>query len=586
MTGFGIPQKFIAVGVLTLAINAALAGAGLWIAGSLGGRLEEGVGTTSAVRNHLTADMMHDALRGDVLAALDAVHRNDAAAKAAIQADLEEHAATFRESVAANKALSLPASVEKLLGSLDEPLNAYIEQAATLVNGLLATGAQRPDELQSSRERFSRLETLMSEVSDAIEAAVKDAQGHGASEAALARIVMFAGLGLAAVFSLLSFLYSSGGIATPIVRISRAMTALAQAERNVEIPFAERADEIGDLARAAQSFRDAQETQKAHDAEQRQRKDRVAHDLRDAEAAQKVREAEQHARAEETARQVRREALRGFAESFDRGVSELIKSVTAATSNLGTLAQQLESSARLTDDRTSALVEATTRAAGSVDAVSGATRQMSSAVQEIARQVTDSQGLSTRAVDDVERANLVVEELAQAAEKIGDVLGMINDIAAQTNLLALNATIEAARAGEAGKGFAVVASEVKSLANQTAKLTEEVSAQIAAIQSSSGEVSSVIKQVKERVANISESSAAIGTKVEEQGASTREITQQIDEMSRETKEISSNCGSVAESFEQTQEAASAIQKASEGLRALSGQLRTQVDKFLTDLQAA
>jgi len=206
-------------------------------------------------------------------------------------------------------------------------------------------------------------------------------------------------------------------------------------------------------------------------------------------------------------------------------------------------------------------------------------------VQEINRQVTESASIALTAVDQASNTNAKVQGLASAAEKIGEVVSLINDIASQTNLLALNATIEAARAGDAGKGFAVVASEVKSLATQTAKATEEIGTQISQIQSETGEAVAAIQEITGVIEQMSQISTAISGAVEEQGDSTREIASNVHKAAGGTQEVSLNIVEVNEAAGKTGEIASEVLSSSDELAEQGDALREQVDTFLKSIRA-
>ena len=207
-------------------------------------------------------------------------------------------------------------------------------------------------------------------------------------------------------------------------------------------------------------------------------------------------------------------------------------------------------------------------------------------MSEIGRQVTHAAEKARSAVDETHQTGDTVQELANAAQKIGDVVGLIQQIASQTNLLALNATIEAARAGEAGKGFAVVASEVKQLANQTAKATDEIASQIATIQTSTDATVAAIKGVANTIAEIDQISTTIAAAVEEQGAATTEITRNTHEAARGTQEVSSNVAGVSEGANRTGEVAATVLGSADALRQQAEALRAEVTAFLTEIRAA
>jgi methyl-accepting chemotaxis protein len=207
-------------------------------------------------------------------------------------------------------------------------------------------------------------------------------------------------------------------------------------------------------------------------------------------------------------------------------------------------------------------------------------------VAEIGRQVDHSSRVAAEAVERAGRTNTSIEGLASAAQKIGDVVKLINDIASQTNLLALNATIEAARAGEAGKGFAVVASEVKSLATQTAKATDEIAAQIGAMQVSTGEAVTAIREIGEVIKRVNDVSTTIAAAVEEQGAATQEIARNAQQAAKGTSDVSTNISGVTQAAGETGTAATQVLEAAKSVAAQSENLRQRVDSFLGSIRAA
>jgi len=215
-----------------------------------------------------------------------------------------------------------------------------------------------------------------------------------------------------------------------------------------------------------------------------------------------------------------------------------------------------------------------------VQTVAAATEELSSSVNEISRQVSESSRIANVAVDEANKTNITVAGLSDAAQKIGEVVGLINNIASQTNLLALNATIEAARAGEAGKGFAVVASEVKNLANQTAKATEDIQGQVGQMQSVTGTAVDAIKGITGTIQRMSEITTTIASAVEEQGAATREIARNVQQASTGTREVSSNIGGVTQAAGETGHMAGSVLGATKELSRQTDRLRQEVDAFV------
>jgi methyl-accepting chemotaxis protein len=278
--------------------------------------------------------------------------------------------------------------------------------------------------------------------------------------------------------------------------------------------------------------------------------------------------------------------LAAMANSFEADVRGVVDGVTSAATELHATARSMTATADETARRSNTVDAASRQASQNVDAVAGATEQLSSSVREITQQVSQSTRMIGDAQTQARATDTQVQGLADTVQKIGDVVKLINDIASQTNLLALNATIEAARAGDAGKGFAVVASEVKTLANQTAKATDEIAAQISAIQAATAQTVQSIQGITATIARVNETASSIASAVEEQSAATQEIARNISGAATGAAEVSSNIGGVNEAAQQTGAAASEI-LASAGELSRNGEfLKGQVEKFLRDVRAA
>jgi methyl-accepting chemotaxis protein len=267
-------------------------------------------------------------------------------------------------------------------------------------------------------------------------------------------------------------------------------------------------------------------------------------------------------------------------------VKEVVGVVASAANEMQSTAQALSATAEETQQQSQTVAAASQQATANVQTVASAAEELSSSISEITRQVERSTSVARTAVEEAERATATVQVLSDAAQKVGQVVNLINDIAAQTNLLALNATIEAARAGEAGKGFAVVANEVKSLANQTAKATEEIGGQITAIQGAIGASVEAIQRVGATIQEIDHISTTIASAVEEQGAATQEIARNVQEASAGTQQVSANINGVSDAATETGRSSGQLLDAAGELARQSDTLRGEVEGFLAYLKTA
>jgi methyl-accepting chemotaxis protein len=287
----------------------------------------------------------------------------------------------------------------------------------------------------------------------------------------------------------------------------------------------------------------------------------------------------------DTAKETAANTLNQHANVFENEVHSMVEIVASAATELLSTSQAMASTAEATSHQASLVANAAESAASNVQTVAAAAEELHASIGEISRQVAESTRISQEAVEEANRTNTLVNGLAQAADKIGEVVKLINDIASQTNLLALNATIEAARAGDAGKGFAVVANEVKNLASQTARATDEISTQISNVQSATKDAVSAIQGIGETISHINEIASTIAVAVEEQGSATQEIARNVQGASAGTSEVTGNIHNVTEASTETGHAASEVLVASRELSAQAEKLRAKVDGFLSDIRA-
>jgi methyl-accepting chemotaxis protein len=348
------------------------------------------------------------------------------------------------------------------------------------------------------------------------------------------------------------------GVIRPVVRMTGVMGRLSQGELDVEIPSATRGDEIGQMAKTVQIFKD-----------NAIEKDRLERDRGDGERDALAR------------RQEEMDQLIGF---FGRSMSGSFKSLSAASADMARTSSSLETAAQTTGTQATQVLGEVGQTSMNIQTVAAASEQLSASIGEIGRQASESARGSTVAMQQTSEVVTKVEELRHAADQIGSVVKLINSIAGQTNLLALNATIEAARAGEAGRGFAVVAGEVKALAEQTAKATSDIASQVASIQAATNGAADAIQGITLTIRSVNETAVAIATAVEQQGAATVEIARSIESVTANAANMTHSMEQVQGAVDETGGNAASVKRSSATLASETATLSGEVEDFLASLR--
>jgi methyl-accepting chemotaxis protein len=465
--------------------------------------------------------------------------------------EMRKRASEFSAAIEkANISESAKVELKQKLADYQRDFFAWMETALTLAA-----------ELKATSDSFSAVEPVIEAVSKSVNNIRSEADRSNIAERDKVQWQMEIAILLIAFTVLGAGFFIGRSVSKPLSAMTAAMIELANGNFAIVLPGLGRADEIGEIAEAVETFKINAE-QKARD-----------------EAAAKIKQ-------DEAAAKQRKADMIRLADDFEGAVGEIIETVSSASTELEASATTLTSTAIRSQELTTMVAAASEEASTNVQSVASATEQMASSVTEISRQVQESARIAGEAVDQARKTNDRVGALSKAAARIGDVVELINTIAGQTNLLALNATIEAARAGEAGRGFAVVASEVKALAEQTAKATGEIGQQITGIQSATQESVNDIREISGTIEKLSEISAIIAAAVEEQGAATQEISRNVQQAAQGTMQVSSHIIDVQRGASETGSASSQVLSAAQSLSGDSNRLRLEVGEFLNSVRAA
>ena len=594
-----VRAKIMVAGGAVVALCLGLSSVGFWIDSTLERALEASQRSGEVMRNHMHADMMHDALRADVLSSLLSANPQSGIAMADVKADLSAHSQEFRDSVAANETLAKDAATRQALAEVEPSLDAYIVSADRIVSLASSNTALAYAELPAFNADFADLATRMEAAADDIEAASVAAKAEAHAEVTLGRRVMMGATILGLLVAAAMIVTALAQIVRPIMNLTNTMLALSRGETDVDMSSAKRADEVGAISRAVQALQIliAERTRAEAEAVLRQR-----------EAADQERERADAARAA-TAREqavvvgalasglehlakgdltyaIRAEFPGDYAKlkaDFNLAISQMREAMTDVVGNVGAIRSGSGEISHAADD----LSRRTEQQAASLEETAAALDEITATVSRTATGAGQALAAVKAAKGDAETSGVVVGEAIEAmsaieksANEISQIIGVIDEIAFQTNLLALNAGVEAARAGDAGRGFAVVAQEVRALAQRSAEAAKEIkilisasSRQVSAGVGLVGQTGEALQSIMARVNEINSLISEIAASASEQSTGLLEVNTAVNQMDQVTQQnaamveqSTAASHALAQEAEQLQRSVSRFQVESNGYR--------------------
>jgi len=550
-----INHKVMGAGMAVMLLCTTSAGAGLWSTGRLGDALSDARVSASVLRNHMEADMMHDALRADVLSSQLAGDAGSGIAIEDVRKDLAAHVANFREAINSNDSLATDTASRAALAELKAPLDAYIASAGQMVDLAATDRAQAVAAMPGFMKQFTTLEGAMSDASDRIGAASTAAAARAESVALFSRILMTAAVVAGVVFAGILIVISRAAIVRPVLNLASDMRRLAAGQNDITVSGAGRADEIGEMAKSVEVFRQSGIERARLEVEAAGFQQELDRKLRDMEAAFEAAGREQKAVVDVMAKglsnlaggdlstriaaQVASDyiALKNDFNAAAAVLEDAIRTISCVAGQIGSGTQEIASASNDLSRRTEQQAASLEETAAALDEIAATVRQTADGAARATTEVASARTDAERSGQVVSQAVSAMGAIEDSSRQITQIIGVIDEIAFQTNLLALNAGVEAARAGDAGRGFAVVAQEVRALAQRSAEAAKEIktlistsSQQVDAGVSLVGQTGEALNRIVDRVAVIDDLVRQISSSSQEQASGLAEVNTAVNHM--------------------------------------------------------